>query len=651
MGGVRAIAGIHDLSQPPARETVVAALGPEAGGPAVVSEGPLTVAWSAPGSTPVPHDGPLCLLDGHIYEFGPQARRCEAAAEEVVLEVYARLGDAMFEHLRGDFVLFLWDPRAQEGRLVRDHMGGRALYWHSSGSRLTFASEVRYLMRLLPRRPSPDRTTIANWLAVGAPPGDRTHYEGVRRLEAGCLLRFGRDRIETARYWRLAYRPPLDASRGELAERLRAALTEAVWRRSTPGTTGVLLSGGLDSSSVAALGARAVARERAPVCCYSAIFPRHPTIDESELIDGLTDELRLPGVHILVRSGSVLAGALEYLRRWETPPVSPNLFFWLPLLRRAREDGVEVLLDGEGGDELFGLSPYLLADRLRRGRLLSLRDLIRRVPGADGHPSRASVRRFLGEFALRGAVPFTAHRAVRRRREPQRYSPAWFRPETSQAYHETGELFGWKALRGPRWWAYLVHATTRGGGPTLAYDHVRRRAEMAGLEARHPLVDPDVVELMLRVPPEVSYDPRWSRPLLREAMAGVLPDGVRLRQAKSNFDALFHESLAGSDLPAVRRLLGDPRAELGAFVDLAVMRRELLDTETRRGATELQRWALQAWRAVTAECWLRLQADPDSDATRQALGKADYELVRRAPASEVASLGARGSHFFPTRRC
>lgn len=581
--------------------------------------------------------GPVCALDGAIYNLDevaaaagvPDARPAPAA----LAAAYERIGDDLPGLLRGDFALLVWDPGAGRGIVVRDQLGGRGLVWWSDGGRLLFASEVRHLLALMGRTPAPDPAGLAHWLAVSGMPGDRSLYAGVRRLQAGHLLRLEGDRFEVRRYWVPRYQAPLRASRAELAERLRAELQRAVARRSGDRSrTAVMLSGGLDSATVAALGARLPSEAR-PARSYSATFPRHPTIDESGLIALLGDAFGLAQSRVVVRGGSVLAGALPYIEHWRLPPVSPNLLFWGPLLDRAAADGVGVMLDGEGGDELFGLSPALVADRIRRGRLLAARGLIYRIPGADGRPTKGSVRRILREHGLKAATPLPLHRAVRRLRGPGAYAVDWLTDTTARAYAESDDLAGWKRLRGPRWWAYLVDVTTSGMGPALVYDHVRRRAALAGIVPRHPLVDVDVVELVLRLPPELAFDPRHSRPLLREAMAGLMPDDVRLRPTKSTFDALFHECLAGPDLPVVRELLGDPDAAVGDHVDLGVVRERLLDPDPPEHPAARMSWALYTWRLVTAELWLRSAADPgflDALRARGGLRQADCELVASA---------------------
>jgi asparagine synthase (glutamine-hydrolysing) len=312
---------------------------------------------------------------------------------------------------------------------------------------------------------------------------------------------------------------------------------------------------------------------------------------------------------IVVKGGSVLSGALSYLSAWQVPPTSPNLFFWIPLLQQAAVDGIQVMLDGEGGDELFGLSPYLLADLVRRGQILAAIALAQRFPGSVNPAAPSRIWRLLRRFGLKGAMPAAAHRAARRLRGPEHYAPSWMRPVTARTWIESEAGFDWKRLPGPRWWAHLVHSVLLGVGPALVYEQSRRRAEMAGLRARHPLVDVDVIELMLRIPPDLAFDQRFSRPLFRASLTGLLPDEVRLRPSKSNFDAIFHAALAGRDLPVVRQLLGRQDARLGEYVDLASVRRQLLDPGPPEGRSARQAWAIGIWRLLMAECWLQTLED------------------------------------------
>lgn len=597
-----AFAGLHDRAgrEPRPQERLEAALAGE-GEVRCVRFGPLALGWTGPSEPAEAGGGIRCLLHGTLYE---------PATPAAVAAAYAQRRDASLPELRGAFALALWDDARGEGLVVRDQLGEMPIYWHTAGDVVVFSSELHCLLRLLPRRPSPDAVTVAHWLDVSGQPQDRTLYEGVRRVEAGHLLALGPDGAAPRRYWRPSYREPLAGPRAEHVARLRQEIVRSLERRGADAErTAFLLSGGLDSSSVAGLARRSLGLSGAPRRAYSATFPEHPAVDESELIGQLCGTLGLESTRAEVRGGSVLAGALAYLDRWGVPPISPNLFFWLPLLRRAAADGVEVMLDGEGGDEAFSLSPYLLADRLRSGRLVSFARLAQEVPTPRGRRTSASYRWLLRRFAVKGLAPAGLHTLSRRFRPPERYVPDWFLPATVRAWHEGDDPGGWKRLDGPRWWAWLVEATSRGMGPALGYEHVRRRNVLAGIEPRHPLVDVDVLELVYRLPPELSFDRRFSRPLLREAVEGIVPDEIRLRAGKSSFDAVFHDSLAGDDLAVARLLLGSPDSRIGAYVDAERFRQTLLEPDPPPPGLRRQTWALSVWRALTAECWLREQED------------------------------------------
>jgi asparagine synthase (glutamine-hydrolysing) len=191
-----------------------------------------------------------------------------------------------------------------------------------------------------------------------------------------------------------------------------------------------------------------------------------------------------------------------------------------------------------------------------------------------------------------------------------------------EAFMDSDTTTDWKARPGPRWWSHLVERVTRGAAAAAAYDHVRRRAALSGIEALHPLVDVDVIQYMAAVPPELNFDTRFSRPLVREAMAGLLPDPVRLRRGKSSFDAVFHEALTGPDLAVARDLLQPGNALVEAYVDLDVVARDLLDDPPPPDAR--LEWSQHLWRLLTAELWLRVRAGERVDLD---LAPADVELV------------------------
>ena len=210
-----------------------------------------------------------------------------------------------------------------------------------------------------------------------------------------------------------------------------------------------------------------------------------------------------------------------------------------------------MLLDGEGGDELFGCARYLIADRLRHARpARAVRDA-RRLPGMGSHPDPRWVRRALAVYGVRGALPRAVHERLRRTRRRDRQAGL-------------GE-WEWKRLVAPRWWAQLADALTTDA--LGAADHQRRDAALAGVELRHPLRDPDLIELALRLPPDLSFDPHLDRPLLRRALRDRLPADVLRTDHKPAFNSLLDAALAGDDAPLLRELLADRDAGSGNSLD------------------------------------------------------------------------------------
>jgi len=574
---------------------------------------------------------PTCVLEGQIYNARELGRQLEldaagAGAEAVMLAAWRRWGEAMLERLRGDFALLVWDPSSQSGLLARDQLGSGSVYFHFGGGRLVFGSEVSRVLALLPTRPAPDEAGLAHWLAASGPPEGRTLYAGVRRLRDGGLIRFGEGRWEEGRYWVPHYEPDSESDPEAAVAGLRERLETAVRRRMSGGRVGVMLSGGIDSSAVVGVAAELSGGQAAGPPTYSAVFPLHPRADESRLIASLVTSLSLDSVRIAVEGGSPLGGTLEYLQEFQLPPSSPNLFFWLPLLRRAAADGVTALMDGEGGDQALGTAHYLLADRVRSGRLLDALRLTRSFPGAGDKPPWRTVLSVLRDWGLKGAF-------LTGRPREFRPAPPWLKPSMRAAYLDSEDPWAWAHASGPRWWAHLLRSLTSSKGSVLGRDQIRHRSALAGLEARHPLLDVDLVEYVLSLDPTLAFDRYHSRPLLREAVRGLIPDSVRLRPWKSNFDTVFHDGLLETDRAALERLLGDSRAKIRAYVDPAAVRRELLDDPGSGFAAGRQAWGVYAWRLATAECWLRAQGDPEAPRRALAGSQPARFTIRSGPAA------------------
>jgi asparagine synthase (glutamine-hydrolysing) len=435
---------------------------------------------------------------------------------------------------------------------------------------------------------------MAHWLARTDVASARTLYGGIERLPAAHAVSLGPAGWSARRWWAPRYASPRAIDAAAAAVEVRAAL-ERAGSRALEGSAqpAVMLSGGLDSAAVAAVTPGLSAT-------YSAVFPEHPEVDESARVRNVRDWLGAQGVEMRFREGSALSAGAEFMREWELPSLSPNCFVWTPLLRRAAADGVDVVLDGEGGDELFGCAPYLVADRLRAGRPLAALRAARRVPGMGESPPARWQLRALRSYGLRAALPYGLHERLRRARRRGASGPPWLEEDAERTHRRSHDPWAWKRLAGPRWWAQLAHALTVTGDAMGAPDQLRREGRLCGVELRHPLRDPELIDLVLGLPPELAFDPHIDRPLARRALAGALPESTLASDRKPFFNSLLETALRGRDAALLRETLAQPHPELA---------HQLRQTATATmldgpPGAESRAWALDLWRIATLEMWL-----------------------------------------------
>jgi asparagine synthase (glutamine-hydrolysing) len=540
-------------------------------------------------------DGALCLFEGSLYNGDELARRFGLSGPidgaDLVLRGYKQLGTELWPLLRGDFVVLVWDGGTGTGAVARDQLGGRALYLHRRGGVVAFATELAPLVELLPSRPPPDDVSVAHWLLPSVIPEERTLFAGIEEVPPATFLALGADGAQAQRYWAPRFQQQRGLSLSQASEQAGELLTRAVERRAGEvDASAILLSGGIDSASIAGVSCGCLPEERQPRRAYSAVFPDHPEIDEGSLIAAVAAHNGLAATAIEIEPGGLLAAATSYIETWQTPPPTPNLSFLRPLLDRAAADGVRVLQDGEGGDALFWYSTPLLAERLRRGRLLSAWSLAGRFP-EYGVPTTWRTR--VDKLRLWG-----------RSRD---FSPApqsWLAVDPALLAASEAE----PVAEGPAWWVAKV-AGVFGPGSRMAHDTTRRNGALSGIEPRHPLLDVDLIEGVLSFPPELAFERRFNRPVLRQAVEGLVPDEARLRPYKSNFDPVIVAGM-DADLPLVEALLLRPGAQIGAYTDSDALAAHIAAPPQPLSARRA--WAMSLWYLATMECWLRLQAGEEA---------------------------------------
>ena len=210
---------------------------------------------------------------------------------------------------------------------------------------------------------------------------------------------------------------------------------------------------------------------------------------------------------------------------------------------------------------------------------------------------------------MTGGLPHWAHRLPVPRRRSEYASLEWLRPQGRAIAEALDDPWAWKrrARGAPRWWAHLAHLLVDARELSGLQDYLRRRGAMQEIDSRQPLlVDVDLVELMLTPAAPVRALPRLRpRAGTRRHAGRSSPSAIRVPTRKSNYGEFIRRTLSGPDFAELQRVLAQPGAEIGAFVDVARMRDTFLVAPPRADDPAWSDWAHRIWALATTELWLR----------------------------------------------
>src|ERR687886_54244 len=298
------------------------------------------------------------VLNGEIYNYRELRSELEARGHsfrtasdtEVLPHLYEEFGTDMLNRLNGMFAFALWDARRRRLFLARDPFGEKPLYWGVFGGKLLFASEPKVLLAHPSVTTSVNLEALRQYLAFDYVPAPLSIYEGISKLPAAHALTLEDGRVETWRYWDVSYRKLEPApTEGEAAEALRELLADSVRMRLVSDVPlGVLLSGGVDSSSVAAF---AVRTSSEAVKTFSISFAES-SFDESAYARAVAEYLGTDH-HEERLSVDLAANLVGEIGSWMDEPFSDTSLVPTYLLSRFTRKHVTVALGGDGGDELF----------------------------------------------------------------------------------------------------------------------------------------------------------------------------------------------------------------------------------------------------------------------------------------------------------
>ncbi len=550
--------------------------------------------------------GQVCVvMDGRLDNRAELLNRLEpaegsnASDVKLLLAAYFEWGEACTDHLLGDFAFAIWDTTQRRLLCAVDPLGIKPLHYAHVGSLVCFASDA---IQVLYHPAVPDgynEVEIAAYLASQFEDPERSFFAAVRKLAPGQRLIAQSSRFRVERYWSpepqmIRYSRDEDYSAHFLELFQRSVADRLV---AAGNFVGIAMSGGLDSTSVAALALRAAAPG---VRAYTFAFDRFAECDERAYSQVMTEELGLA-------VEPIAAERFWSLESQTILPLSPDTPFtgWrtchAEILSRMAEGGSRVLLVGHGGDDLLRGSSFAYTERLWRGDLEAVREVVRHARSRQAPVLRALYRHF-----GRPNLPVDLDRLLRSailQRPEEALVPAWINPDFARraAFAERQE-----ACRPRRVFTSPARQEVYANLVGIPWywrlaNWYNRSAAVFNIEVRHPFLDRRLFEYVLAVPGEQLFQLGNYKTLLRRSMAGILPERIRLRQGKTNFIPLLDFGLREQALSEIQELLRAPRAADLGFLDGEGLRTAYLGF-LGGGPHELRR---ALWCAITLEIWLR----------------------------------------------
>jgi asparagine synthase (glutamine-hydrolysing) len=588
-------------------------------GPVGIGMRRLSIVDVAGGHQPISNeDGTLWIVfNGEIYNHLELRQQLIARGHrynthsdtETIIHLFEEFGPDCVQHLRGMFAFAIWNRNTRTLFIARDRLGIKPLYYKLTPDRLLFGSEIKAVLAHGGIRPEFNRAALPEYLAFGYLSGEESFYSGIRKLLPGHTMTIGPNgKPEIRQYW------DLDASKTHesrddnyYVRGYRELLEGAVQSHLMSDVPlGVFLSGGVDSSAVAAL----MTKQRGePVETFSVGYTEQ-TYSELPFARMVSDHIKSKHNEVLV-SEQEFFGALPHLIWHEDEPIvwpsSISLYF---VARLAREK-VTVVLTGEGADEtLAGYTRYAFTlknaamDRAYRSFIPDFARRVLRNQVASSSLLGATLRRklehtFVGKDGNSWASFyfdnfFSAFSEV----EQGRLLTAEFAREAAPATAYKNVLDYWEHSSGEMLQrllytdikTYLVELLMKQDNMSMA----------ASIESRVPFLDHVLVEFATRIPREVQIQGLAGKRILKKAVEDLLPHSI-LYRPKLGFPTPWSGWLAGPRLESIREMLLEPRS-----LNRGYFRRQAIETLFNEHRAKHRDNYDRIWRLLNLEIWHRV---------------------------------------------
>ncbi len=572
-------------------------------------------------------DKTVCVVfNGEIYNFAgirdelvKKGHRFQTKSDtEVIVHAYEEYGKQCLARFRGMFAFAVYDSKKDACLIARDRLGKKPLYYHDGKDAFVFASEIKPILSTPYVSPEAEEDAIDFFLTLNYVPAPMTLFKGIKKLEPGGYIWIERNRVEKGVYWAIEDSfKTVDLEHNVARQGLRELLFESVRLRMISDVpVGVFLSGGLDSSLIAAIMSR---YSNGPVKTYSVGYVEKES-SELKYAARVAEHLKSDHHEHILKHGDFLASMDVLLTHLEEPlgEYAPLALFRLSSLAKQK---VTVMLSGEGSDEVLGGYPlYNKAERLRRLGLLS--------PVFDAKPARRLLRLMPEKIVKYGD---------------------WIREPFPKGYHSVS--CGITETMRER--MYTDGFLVRAGGLVKRFfgdyqekirdksvicqmqlvdtkfwlpDHLLMRADKmtmaASIELRTPFLDHKLVEFALGLPDRFKINKGTQKFLLKDVAEEFLPKEI-IHRKKMGFPLpiarWFKEELHAT----VRDIVLAPDADIHRYI-----KREYLEDilkKHRAGSSDLSG---QIFKATALELWFKKFIKGKSDVPAEAKFPLPSQAVR-----------------------
>lgn len=503
-------------------------------------------------------------------EAGRSRRLSDAT---LILLAYQTWGVECPRYLLGDFAFAIWDASQQQFFVARDALGGRNIFYYLDQKHLLVASAISQFLAHPVVEPRINEGKVAEYLEGLWVNQEESFYEDIFYLPPAHAMLVSASSMRRWRYWdidpdtQLRYKHDQDYT-----EHFLELFTEAVrCRLRTAYPVGIALSGGLDSTAVAAVAARVLPQtvpHQTHLKSFSYVFDELVSCDERAFVQPLIDQYNIDATYI---SGDD-KWPLRDLPSWPMTRdfINHDPYSWLPvaLMEAASHSGCRLILSGIFGDQLFLGGQYWATEMIRQRRLRPLMHTL------WSSRSRFRLLGYVLRYNLHPLIPKAPKRILSGVRRSEWHNPGLHPQLIERTCLRQRRLAGrprtgWRAERWARYRSLTKSIEPQG----LAV--AKQQFGRYGLQRTDPFFDRRLVEYFMAVPADQLGLPGWNKVLLRRAMIGLVPEPVGKRRDKTSFVPLLEKGLLFHERNEVETLFNDPQIVRRQFVKPDWLRQEL----------------------------------------------------------------------------